>query len=388
MGASAGVSDDYRFVEKFTKHGYELHFLIPKGKPADQPEFESFYAHSYPNFFRVTSRFPIPIRRLLLPLLFNLFVTPAAIRLARTLRPDFVLGHTHYGAAVAFALKKLLSIPSGVKLFGVMDLVHTEWPRWKYTFKNLEQIIAMKFPQDLWIVLDDGTRGKEALMRHGIEEAKIHFLPNGINIEWADRSFNRGKIRGELDIPRETRVVLFLARLVASKRPEMVIHAIPRVIRNTDRKILFLFVGDGPARLPCERLVVHLNVAEHVRFIGAIAHANVPEVMSASDLFVSTSSLTNMAIPTCEALVCGLPVVAFDVGDTRKIVKHNETGLVTEDGDIDSLARAILTLVNDDEKRAHMGQLAKMFAKRHFTGWEERVQRELEIINSMVQARG
>ncbi|MFH1754843.1 MAG: glycosyltransferase family 4 protein [Candidatus Latescibacterota bacterium] len=381
LDGKAGVSDDYHFIEKFAKRNYELHFLIPKGEANDQFALDNLFTHTYFNFFRSTQWLPKPLRRLLIPLLFNLIVMPSALRIARRLRPDFVLGHTHYSSMVTFALCKLQSIPCGVKLFGVMDLVHTEWPRWRYLFKNFEQIIALKFPQDLWIVLDDGTQGDEILHRQGIDKSKIHFLPNGINLEWADLSCDRESARRQLGIPMRSHVVLFLARFVPSKRPQSLLRAIPHVLRSVHEDTRFLFAGDGPTRDDCESLARRLGIAQQTLFIGSVPHKKVPDIFHASDLFVTTSNLTNMAIPTCEAFLCGVPAVAFDVGATKKVVINGATGRTVRDGDVAALAGAITDILNDEEQRKEMGRRAKQFALDHFTSWDERTDRELEIIN-------
>jgi glycosyltransferase involved in cell wall biosynthesis len=384
LEGKAGVSDDFHFIDKFTRRDYELHFLIPKSEANDQFDIDGLTTYKYPNFFRSIDRLPTPLRRFLIPLLFNLIVTPRAFRLARKLDPDFVLGHTHFSTLVTYALKKFCSLATGVKLFGVMDLVHTEWPRWKYFFKNFEQIVALKCPQDLWIVLDDGTKGDEVLLAHGIEPAKIHFLPNGINLEWANLSFNREATRKEFGIPTHARAVLFLARLVRSKRPESVVQAIPHTLKSVQKETCFLFAGDGPSKASCEKLARQLGVSENSRFIGTIPHEKVPEIFHACDLFVTTSNLTNMAIPTCESFLCGVPVVAFDVGATGKVVIDGETGRTVPDGDIEALARAIADLIADDNNRAAMGRNAKQFALDHFMSWDERTDLELAIINAEV----
>jgi len=380
LGESAGVSDDYHFIDKFTRRGYELHFLVPRSESNDTSRIEGFVVHKYPNFFRTVGGWPTPLRRLLIPLLFNLIVTPRALRLARTLEPDFVLGHTHFSSPVTYVLRRLRSVPAGVKLFGVMDLVHTEWPRWKYWFKNLEQLAALLFPQDVWIVLDDGTRGDEVLLARGIDKSKIRFLPNGINLEWAQLSFDKAAVRDELGISRHACVVLFLARFVPSKRPESVIRAVPLVLRAVQEETCFLFAGDGPSRASCEELARELGVPGNTKFIGTIPHGRVPEILHASDLFVTTSNLTNMAIPTCEAFLSGVPVVAFDVGATKKVVADGVTGRTVPDGDVDALAAAIVDLIRDGEKREMMGHSAKRFALDHFTSWDERTDMELAVI--------
>ena len=172
---------------------------------------------------------------------------------------------------------------------------------------------------------------------------------------------------------------------MASKRPEALIEAMPLVYDRMGSSVIFLFVGDGPERAACEEMVTRLGVADQARFIGATPHAEVPEVMAASDIFVSTSNLTNMAIPTCEAMICGLPVVAFDVGNTRDVVKDGETGYAVEDSDIPALADAIVRLLTDPAARTSMGASGRKLAREKFTGWDERIDTEIEIIRSTIR---
>ncbi len=321
---------------------------------------------------------------MLWPALFNILVTARVLAIGRTIKPHFVLGHSHYGSFPSYMARELLRVPAGVKLFGVMDLVHSEWPRGKYYLKNLEQIAALKVPQDVWIILDDGTQGREAALRHGVPDEKIRFLPNGINVEWSDGEFDRRRVRDELGISWDAVVVLFLARLVESKRPEMLLNAIPDIKRSSKPNVLFLFVGDGPSRAGCEKLTRSLELGETVRFTGAVEHGRVAEIMSASDIFVSTSRLTNAAIPTCEAMVCGLPVVGFDVGDTKHLIADGETGFAVPDGDVEALSRAITKLVNDGAARDRMARESKSRAKEMLTSWDERTRMELEIIDALI----
>jgi glycosyltransferase involved in cell wall biosynthesis len=384
LGSDAGVSDDYNFIKNLSEKGFELHFLVPKGKqPSDLP-FDNFYTHYYPNFFGPTAKWPTGLRRILWPTLFNIIVSTRLLLLGRRIKPDFILGHSHYSALPSYIAKELLRVPSGVKLFGVMDLVHTEWSRSKYLYKNLEQILALKIPQDVWIILDDGTKGRDAALRQGVPEQKIRFLPNGIDLEWKDHTCDPGAVREEFGVQADTGIILFLARLVASKRLDMLVSAIPEIKKKTSKKFVCLVAGDGEERHLCEQLARQLGVAEDVRFLGALPHARVPDIMSISDVFASTSRLTNMAIPTCEALVCGLPVVAFDVGDTREVIHSGDTGYVVPDGNTEELAAAIARLLENAEERRTMARKARQFAQEHFTGWNERNSMEIDIINDAI----
>ena len=388
LGEGAGVSDDHHFIEKLTKSGYEIHLVVPAVHPPSDSPLNGLYVHTYANFFRVTEGWPTALKRILWPPLFNMIVTPKALAVGRSVKPHFVLGHSHYSSFPCFVVRKSLRVPGGVKLFGVMDLVHAEWPKAKYYFKNLEQIVAFKIPQDVWIILDDGTRGREAAMRHGVAEERIRFLPNGINVEWADLPRDARSARDELGIPVESTVVLFLARLVPSKRPELFLRAAKLVIERTPRPVVFVIAGDGPSRENCERLAGTLGLGRAVHFTGTVDHAKVPALMHGSDIFVSTSSLTNMAIPTCEAMVCGLPVAGFDVGTTRDAIIDGETGFAVPDGDVGELARVIARLVDDEQLRRRMGESSRVRAREIFTGWDQRVEEEIRIIEDLLRSDG
>jgi glycosyltransferase involved in cell wall biosynthesis len=378
--ARAGVSDDEHFIEGFSRAGYELHFLRPR---STAPQSDArVHTHSYSNFFAATRSLPTWIRRPLWPLLFQLIVTPRALRLARELHPDVVLGHSHYTTRTTQRCRARFGMPAVVKLFGVMDLVHTEWSRAKYVRKNIEQLAALKYDQDAWIVLDDGTRGGDILRRCGIPPEKIHFLPNGLDVEWADLAFDRAEARARFGLARDGRVVLFLARLVPSKRPFDFLRAATFVVREYD-DVVFLVAGDGQERAPCERVAREIGIAEHVRFIGTVPHDDVPRLMAASDVFVSTSTLTNRALPTCEAMLCGVPVVVYDTGDTATVVHNGENGVLVRDGEFGALGAAIARLLDDDAERGQMSENARRTARVSFTSWKERIAMEMKVIEGL-----
>jgi glycosyltransferase involved in cell wall biosynthesis len=374
----AGVSDDNRFIDGFVAAGYRIHFLRPRSDRRD-PRVQT---HFYPNFFRATRRLPTFLRRPLWPLLFDLVVAPRALRLAREINARLVLGHSHYSTCTTWRIRSKLRIPGVVKLFGVMDLVHTEWPPLRYWFKNLEQLRALRYEQDAWIVLDDGTRGGEILRRQGIPAEKIHFLPNGLDLDWLGRPSDRGAARLMLDVERGARVVLFLARLVPSKRPLDFIRAAQELLRRGHREVAFVVAGDGPERAGCEAAARENRGA--IRFLGTVAHDDVPGLLSATDVFVSTSTLTNRALPTCEAMICGVPVVAYDTGDTATVVRPGETGALVADGDVTALADAIELLLESDSARERMGEAAQRLARETFVSWDARIAMEVAIIEGLL----
>ncbi len=376
----AGVSDEDRFIDGFIRAGWEIHLLRPEG-PHKDPRVTT---HTYPNFFKKTAHYTTAAKRVLWPSLFNITVVPRAVNLAKSLQPDVVMGYSHYSTVATWWCKRVAGTPNVVKLFGVMDLVHTEWPALRYLTKNAEQIAAFRYPQDAWIVLDDGTRGGDILRARGIPKERIHFLPNGIDIEWMDRKEDRSAARKRFNLPADAKVVLFLARLVDSKRPLDAIGAFAQVSKK-DPTIHMVIAGDGPLRGVCERSVRDAGLGERVHFAGIVPHDDIPLLMSACDLFVSTSTLTNRALPTCEAMMCGVPVAVYDTGDTATVVRHNESGVLVTDGDVEALAVSIEQLLADSERRARLVERARAVA-RGFMSWPKRIALELAVIDHLARS--
>jgi glycosyltransferase involved in cell wall biosynthesis len=143
--------------------------------------------------------------------------------------------------------------------------------------------------------------------------------------------------------------------------------------------------GAGPLRYDCERFVREAGMEEHVRFAGIVPHADVPVLMAAADVFVSTSTLSNRALPTCEAMICGVPVLAYDTGDTATIVRDGVTGVLVRDGNRKQLAPAMAKLLVDAGLRARLADAARQLAREAFVSWESRIAMELEIIKQVAR---
>ena len=102
---------------------------------------------------------------------------------------------------------------------------------------------------------------------------------------------------------------------------------------------------------------------------------------------ISVIGLGYVGLPIALEFARRVPVIGFDVGSTREIIAHGETGLVVPDADAEGLAAAMAALAEDEALRRRMGDEARKRALRDFTGWEERVGREIEIIEALIRKR-
>lgn len=113
-------------------------------------------------------------------------------------------------------------------------------------------------------------------------------------------------------------------------------------------------IGDGEMREPLEEQARTLGLGERVRFFGF--RPPVARQLRQIDVFVLPSSWEAFPISLLEAMACGVPQVATDVGGTREAVADGETGLLVPPRDPQALARGVIELLRDPERRARMAE--------------------------------
>jgi glycosyltransferase involved in cell wall biosynthesis len=128
-----------------------------------------------------------------------------------------------------------------------------------------------------------------------------------------------------------------------------------------------LVVGDGPAdyRSTLESEAARLGVSS--RIIWAGRRFDIPEILSAMDLFVSPSHDEALPLTSLEAMAAGVAVVAAAVGGLPEVVCDGETGILVPPGDLDAMANAIAALLLDENRRKRLGEAGKRRAREHFS---------------------
>lgn len=137
--------------------------------------------------------------------------------------------------------------------------------------------------------------------------------------------------------------LLALARLLPSKGLDVLLQAFALMARRDARLTIG---GSGPQGAALPALAQRLGVADRVRFIGAVAPADVPALHAASHAVVLASQAETFGVVLAEALMCGRPVVATRCGGPVGIV-HDGNGLLVPPGDAGALAAALDRIASD-----------------------------------------
>lgn len=173
------------------------------------------------------------------------------------------------------------------------------------------------------------------------------------------------------------------------KRPQDLILAVHKIVQKIGKKTPY-FIWHGEYRNPFSgknyeayeaavRLIAELGLAEFFDLRGPTSTPE--EALRKVDCVCLASGIEGFPNCICEALACGKPVVATRAGDTPYLVTEGVTGFLAEARSPDSLASALLKMINSDgKKRLEMGHAARLYAEKNLSP-ERFVGQYLEIIN-------
>jgi glycosyltransferase involved in cell wall biosynthesis len=164
---------------------------------------------------------------------------------------------------------------------------------------------------------------------------------------------DRAAARTRLGIPADTCVLLHVGRLFPLKGAEDFIEAVA-CARHLGRSVLGVLVGDGPLRPLLERRVAEQGLEKAVRCAGLVPPADIPCWAAAADVLVHASVREGLARAVVQALAAGVPVVTYDIGGAKEVVRDGVNGIVCTAGDTAGLCAAAAELAHNDHLRARL----------------------------------
>jgi glycosyltransferase involved in cell wall biosynthesis len=191
--------------------------------------------------------------------------------------------------------------------------------------------------------VSDGLR--DLAIALGVDPRRVKTVPNGIN---ADVFFRRDRLasRSAHHLAPGDRVILCAGDLAELKGHHRVIAALKRL--NDCGVGARLLIAGGVGRsgrdaAALRRQVMAEKLGAQVAFLGEVTQSQLAELMCAADVFCLASSTEGWPNVVNEALACGTPVVATDVGAVRQMIVSERYGLVVPVHDDEALARALRT---------------------------------------------
>lgn len=206
---------------------------------------------------------------------------------------------------------------------------------------------------------------------------KLRVVINGTDLSrFPAEEGARARIRGELGIPMDARVLVTVGRLVKEKNHALLLRAVAPLLRS-DRRLVI--VGDGPMRDDVRALVDALPEREFVHMTGG--RRDVPALLAAADAWVLSSDTEGLPIGLLEAWAASLPVISTAVGGIPATVEHEETGILVPRGDQDALAAALARAFDPSEQLRRMAERGREHVVRTYSA-EEMAKTYFELYQS------
>lgn len=170
--------------------------------------------------------------------------------------------------------------------------------------------------------------------------------------------------RRKYTISNEATVIVKIARLFELKGHDFVIESARRLAAKHDN-VVWLFVGDGLLNDALRRQIQFAGLTHRFKFTGLLSPDKIPLAIHASDILVHCSLREGLARVLPQAMLCGKPVVSFDIDGAKEVV-NNKTGFLVTPENIDQLTAACEKLITDPDLRMRLGAAGRQSVVSQF----------------------
>jgi glycosyltransferase involved in cell wall biosynthesis len=221
----------------------------------------------------------------------------------------------------------------------------------------------------------------------GVDAARVHVLPNGINPEAFHPGARDPAVGAELNLDGGP-----VLGFVGGLRPWHGVEALPALLERLVGRypqLRMVIAGDGPLRAELERVLNERGLRDRVTITGLLAHEQIPAIVRHFDVAVAPYPQPEhefffSPLKIFEYMACGIATVAPDMGQIAELISHGRTGLLYPAGDLDALGACCEKLLGDAALRTAIGQAAARLVHEQFT-WDRNAARILELAVSFRQ---
>ncbi|MCL2289051.1 MAG: glycosyltransferase family 4 protein [Candidatus Bathyarchaeota archaeon] len=227
------------------------------------------------------------------------------------------------------------------------------------------------------VVVSNAT--KEYVLSLGAKSSRVEVLHNGVDLDRFRPLFRvREEMRKKLGISKDVKVVLTVRRLVYKNGVDTLIDAAKFAVRKK-QNIIFIVVGKGPDMASVQKQIEHMGLEKNIKLTGFVADKDLHLYYNVADLFVLPSkSGEGLPLVALEAMACGLPVVATNVGGIGEIMMKNFGKLVPANNP-EALAEAIVEFTG-----VNIGSEELRSVVEEKFSWDSNVARLIDIYEELI----
>jgi len=267
---------------------------------------------------------------------------------------SYPLVHTNYWLSAWAGLQ--LQKTNGIQLvhtyhsLGAVKYQSVQLPAIAATRQSIERQIL----EQAECVVATSPQEEQSLRSLVSSSGRIEVIPCGTDTT-NFRLTSKPEARAKLGLSLDEKIVLYVGRFDPRKGIETAVRACALLRARGVENFRLLIVGgsspgmtDGIERDRIEQIVNQSGMSEQTTFVGRIGHDALPLYYTAADVCVIPSHYEPFGLVAIEAMACGTPVVASDVGGLKFTVIPDQTGLLVPPQDVEAFANGIDRIISDD----------------------------------------
>lgn len=281
---------------------------------------------------------------------------------------DLLYGQGSVGA-VAGLLGRKYKLKSAQRIYGTFLINELHLSKWKIFSRHPLEYLAFSLPTNHVIITNDGTHGDQVFDYLGSNKSKLHFLINGVD-----------KDKLVENVPSSERYITYVARVDTWKRQHLMLHAL-KELKDQGIEIAAKIVGPVYNEDYCEELRAYIKTHQlnKVEIVGGKKVDEVIEIQRGAYFTMSLYHTSNLGNVFLESLFMGIPIVAINCLNSLEEIQDDAYVKCDEESPA-YLAQKMKRLIEDTSYRKEVSEKAKVFAASKLYDWEERVDKELNIL--------
>jgi glycogen synthase len=274
-----------------------------------------------------------------------------------------------FGDGLAFSFAKIrplvisLHTPSFV-LSEIYNMSRFASARWEM----LEKTTLIRASR---ILSNTSINGSLITKHYKIKEDKIRVVPHGIDV-------SKYKVNAFPSIYQkkstDEKVVLFVGRLEKRKGVDVLLKAIPQILKEYPT-VTFVLVGSDTPTSPIGssykgyilKKSESNGYGKHIQIVDFISEEDLIAYYYNCDIFVAPSRYESFGLVFLEAMACSKPAVGTRIGGIPEVIEDGKTGILVPLGDSIALKNVLVDLLTNDKKRVQLGANARLRVERDFT---------------------
>ncbi|MER3445604.1 MAG: hypothetical protein C4291_01665 [Candidatus Dadabacteria bacterium] len=283
----------------------------------------------------------------------------------RGIKPDIIHIQNHFviGKAVLEVACEIGIPIIGTNHFMPENLIHhLHLPDFlERGLKRLAWRQFVKVYSQLSFVTAPTKTAAELMYRQGLTKEAV-VLSCGVDLERFNPANNGTYLKERYHIP-DRPIILYVGRLDKEKNIEVILRAMPLILKKTDARLVL--AGMGALRNHLEGIVQQLSLHNHTVFTGFVGDEDLPNLYRIADVFVIAGTAELQSIVTMEAMASALPVVAVDAVALPELIHHGENGFLFSGGNSQAVAERVTCILTNEGLRRKMGQKSLSLIQVH-----------------------